>query len=193
MNRARIAALERQFRVDDDPGVEMMADVAEFQRFDAWLAEQGYPDDPHAAIADGLKTPTAFGLTLEDCARADEDCKIYRWFMNWGFVVDFRRRLVDPRYDTDYFREHFRSQIEESMRDAEEARAKLAGWGIGYADLLSRARAMHTGTRPNGYRMPDEELERITAAIIDAERRRLESDSDSEQSADCLELVSVVV
>jgi hypothetical protein len=73
MNRTRIAALERQFQLDDDPGMELMADVADFQRFDQWLASQGFADDPHAAIESGLKTPAGFRFTLENAARAREE------------------------------------------------------------------------------------------------------------------------
>lgn len=167
MNHRRIDTLERHFRqVDDEPDLQSI--VVEHQRLDAWLAEQGYSDDPHGAMAAGLHTPDGFRFTtIEDLARAAEECEIYRWIMYWGFVMDGRRRLADPRYATDYFELHLRSQIEESTRDAEEARAKLASWGISVEDALCRARAMHAEARPNGW-MTDEELERIVAAVLDA-------------------------
>jgi hypothetical protein len=168
MNHRRIDALEQHFQLaDDDPGVEMMRDVAASRRFHAWLAEQGYPDDPHAALAAGLRTPPGFRYaTLEELAHAAEYCTIYRWVAEWGYVLQARQRLADPRYDTDYFREHLNSQIERCTRDAQEARAKLARWGIGIDDALARARAMYTEPQHNGARMTDEEFERITAAIL---------------------------
>jgi hypothetical protein len=176
MNRRRIDALERQFQqAEDEPTLDVC--VAEMQRLKAWLAEKGFPDDPHGAMAAGLRTPECYRFaSLEKQARVMEECEVFQWFMHWGFIVEARRRLTDPNYARDYFEQHFRSQIEKSTHDAEEVRAKLASWGVSVANAMSRARSMDTERRHNGYRKPDEEFERITAAILDYEHG-----SDSEQ------------
>jgi hypothetical protein len=59
MNHARIAALERQFQLDDD--LEFDAQVREASQLRRWVVEQGfgtdYEPDFHAALAASLKTP----------------------------------------------------------------------------------------------------------------------------------------
>ena len=171
MNRRRLENLERHFQPDDD--VSLVDYVAEMNRLRAWVVEKGFgtdfEPDYHGALAAGLKAPPGFRhATLDELAHASEHCTIYRWVAEWGYVLQARQRLADPCYDTDYFREHLNSQIERCTRNAEEAHAKLARWGVSQDDALSRARSMYSETQPNGYRMPDEELESITAAILDA-------------------------
>lgn len=166
MNRTRIAALERQFHLDDDLGVEMMAQIDEARRAEKWLAEQGYPDNARAALAAGLRVPKDFRFySLEMMVRAEEQLAAWHWFIAWEYIAETRRRLDDPRFV--FSREHDSEALDRLTGEAKQYRAKLQGWGIGLEAALQLARRIICESGGN-VRSADE-FAAIAALVRDAE------------------------
>jgi hypothetical protein len=173
MNRRRIGALERAFQVaDDEPTLQVQVD--EFRRLYAWLAEQGFADDPHRAIAAGLHTPAQFRFcSLQDLVRAQEDLAVFHWFLAWRHMIQKRKRLADPTFA--FAREHDSEVLDHLTKEAAQCRAKLDSWGYELEDALNLARQLEV-ERSEGNTMPADEFDRIAAAIRDAEGQRVKQE-----------------
>jgi hypothetical protein len=154
-----LKALQKQIAAlrppDGDLGTELMRDVAEFQRFDRWLASVGHENDPHGALRAGLCTPAGFQITLEDAASSDEHCLIYHWFAFWRLLFDARDR-----------------DQADIARKIAGYRAQLLSWGIDVEAALQMARSMVCDRRTGGNVMADDEFVRIATLIRESETKR---------------------